>query len=94
MHLLHLGISVSDERRSRRFYETYLASTRPRLGGPTTARSSSAIADDFDLALHPNGDVGRLPVFLPFGFRVSRRRSHTSVSCPAEGGPDSHCRGL
>jgi catechol 2,3-dioxygenase-like lactoylglutathione lyase family enzyme len=70
MHLKHLGLPVSDEQRSLRFYETYFGfdpNTAQRYGDGTVIIRN---ADGFDLALHPSSDIGQLPAFLHFGFRV------------------------
>jgi catechol 2,3-dioxygenase-like lactoylglutathione lyase family enzyme len=70
MNLLHLGLPVSDVPRSRQFYETYFgfdpATAEQYHDGTVIIRNS----DGFDLALHAVGDVGRLPEFLHFGFKV------------------------
>jgi catechol 2,3-dioxygenase-like lactoylglutathione lyase family enzyme len=66
---MHIALAVSDQERSRRFYETYFGFD------PETAR----VADDGVLLLEGPGDVLlalgvtdepiRLPSFLHFGFR-------------------------
>lgn len=71
MHLIHLGLPVRDEQRSRRFYETYFGfdpATARRYGDGTVIIRN---ADGFDLALHGGQEVGPLPAFLHFGFRLS-----------------------
>jgi catechol 2,3-dioxygenase-like lactoylglutathione lyase family enzyme len=72
MHLAHLGLPVADLERSQRFYATYFGfdpSTAQRYDdGTVIIRDSSR----FDLALHPCTDVGDLPEFLHFGFRLDR----------------------
>lgn len=71
MHLLHLGLPVRDEERSRLFYETYFGfapgSARRCADGTVILRNG----DGFDLALHPGAQVGPLPEFLHFGFRLA-----------------------
>lgn len=70
MHLMHLGLPVRDEQRSRRFYETYFGfdpATAQRYDDGTVIIRN---ADGFDLALHGGRDVGSLPAFLHFGFRL------------------------
>ncbi|NED97804.1 VOC family protein [Phytoactinopolyspora alkaliphila] len=70
MQLLHLGLPVSDERNSRRFYETYFGfdpATAQRFDDGTVIIRNG---DGFDLALHPSDDVGQQPEFLHFGFRL------------------------
>ena len=70
MHLMHLGLPVRDEQRSRDFYERYFgfdpATARRYDDGTVIIRN----ADGFDLALHAGQDVGPLPAFLHFGFRL------------------------
>lgn len=70
MHLLHLGLPVRDERRSRSFYERYFGfdpgSAQRYDDGTVIIRNG----DGFDLALHPGAEVGPLPEFLHFGFRL------------------------
>jgi catechol 2,3-dioxygenase-like lactoylglutathione lyase family enzyme len=71
MQLTHLGLPVRDEQRSRAFYETYFGfdpATAERYDDGTVIIRN---ADGFDLALHVSGDVGELPAFLHFGFRLS-----------------------
>ena len=68
MNLSHLGLPVTDERRSRRFYETYFGfdpSTAQRYDDGTVIVRN---ADGFDLALHPSAEIGAMPAFLHFGF--------------------------
>ena len=70
MRLSHLGLPVSDERRSRAFYETYFGfdpATAQRYDDGTVIIRN---ADGFDLALHPSEGPGSLPEFLHFGFRL------------------------
>lgn len=71
MHLMHLGLPVRDEQRSRRFYEAYFgfdpATAQQYDDGTVIIRN----ADGFDLALHGGQDVGPLPAFLHFGFRLA-----------------------
>jgi catechol 2,3-dioxygenase-like lactoylglutathione lyase family enzyme len=71
MQLTHLGLPVRDEQRSRAFYETYFGfdpATAERYDDGTVIIRN---ADGFDLALHMSTDVGELPAFLHFGFRLS-----------------------
>ncbi len=70
MDLLHLGLPVTDVERSRRFYETYFGfdpATAERYDDGTVIIRN---LDGFDLALHAVDNVGRLPDFLHFGFKV------------------------
>ncbi|RAY16694.1 hypothetical protein DPM19_00460 [Actinomadura craniellae] len=71
MRLMHLGLPVRDVRRSRRFYETYFgfdpATVQEYEDGTTIIRDVGG----FDLALHGGQEVGALPEFLHFGFRLS-----------------------
>ncbi|MGW3726948.1 VOC family protein, partial [Streptomyces sp. NPDC000851] len=71
MHLMHLGLPVRDMLCSRRFYETYFGfdpgTAQQYDDGTVIIRN----ADGFDLALHGGQDVGPLPPFLHFGFRLS-----------------------
>lgn len=71
MQLSHLGLPVRDEQRSQRFYSEYFgfdpATARRYEDGTVIIRN----ADGFDLALHAvRSDVGPLPEFLHFGFRL------------------------
>lgn len=70
MRFAHLGLPVTDLARSRRFYETYFGfdpGTAQRYeDGTVIIRDAAA----FDLALHPTTEVGELPGFLHFGFRL------------------------
>jgi catechol 2,3-dioxygenase-like lactoylglutathione lyase family enzyme len=70
MRLLHLGLPVRDEQRSRRFYADHFGfdpgSARRFADGTVIIQN----ADGFDLALHPCADVGASPEFLHFGFRL------------------------
>ena len=65
----HLALAVSDQERSRRFYETYFDfDARP-------ARRYDDVlmlydADGFSLALGPTDEPIRLPPFLHFGIRL------------------------
>lgn len=66
--LRHVALAVSDEERSRRFYERYLGfdALPPR-------RYPDGVLMLFDgrgsaLALGPSGDVSHLPAFLHFGY--------------------------
>jgi catechol 2,3-dioxygenase-like lactoylglutathione lyase family enzyme len=70
MRLMHLGLPVQDEERSLRFYATYFgfdpATAQRYEDGTVIVRN----ADGFDLALHGGQEVGPLPTFLHFGFRL------------------------
>jgi catechol 2,3-dioxygenase-like lactoylglutathione lyase family enzyme len=70
MRLTHLGLPVRDEQRSRHFYQTYFgfdpASAQRYDDGTVIIRDPYG----FDLALHPTDNVGPLPPFLHFGFRL------------------------
>lgn len=70
MHLVHLGLPVRDAQRSRRSYEVYFGfdpATAQRYDDGTVIIRN---ADGFDLALHRCPDLGPLPAFLHFGFRL------------------------
>ncbi|WP_344047677.1 VOC family protein [Streptomyces thermoalcalitolerans] len=72
MQLTHLGLPVRDEQTSRRFYCEYFgfdpASAQRYDDGTVIIRNSAG----FDLALHAvPGEIGSLPDFLHFGFRLS-----------------------
>ena len=65
----HLALAVSDQDRSRRFYERYLAFSAE----PTTREDGVLIMHDsagFSLALGETNEVIRLPEFLHFGMRL------------------------
>jgi catechol 2,3-dioxygenase-like lactoylglutathione lyase family enzyme len=70
VRLNHLGLPVRDTGRSRLFYETYFgfdpATAQRYPDGTVFVRN----AEGFDLALHEVEEVGQLPVFLHFGFRL------------------------
>ena len=71
MRLNHLGLPVRDGQRSRRFYAEYFgfdpASAQRYEDGTVIVRNDAG----FDLALHEvPGEVGPLPEFLHFGFRM------------------------
>ena len=62
----HLALAVSDQERSRRFYETYLGFTAeptPRLDGVLMLHDS----EGFALALGETSESISLPTFLHFG---------------------------
>lgn len=67
---MHLGLPVRDVQRSRRFYETYFgfdpATAQSYPDGTVIIRNT----DGFDLALHGDQQLGPLPAFLHFGFRL------------------------
>ena len=63
----HLALAVSDQERSRRFYETYFG-----FGAEPARRYDDGVlmlydADGFALALGPADEPIRLPRFLHFG---------------------------
>jgi catechol 2,3-dioxygenase-like lactoylglutathione lyase family enzyme len=65
----HLALAVSDQPRSRRFYETYLgfeAEPEPREDGGLILHD----AEGFSLALGETDEPIRLPSFLHFGKRL------------------------
>lgn len=66
----HLALPVSDQERSRRFYESYLGfGARPARwydGGVLMLYD----ADGFSLALGPSDEPIRLPAFLHFGIHL------------------------
>jgi catechol 2,3-dioxygenase-like lactoylglutathione lyase family enzyme len=68
MRLAHLGLTVTDQERSRRFYETHFGfGARPATryeDGTLIIRD----ADGFDLALHPGAREHTEDEFLHFGF--------------------------
>jgi catechol 2,3-dioxygenase-like lactoylglutathione lyase family enzyme len=71
MRLSHLALSVRDQQRSRRFYETYFGFD----AGPAQRYDDGVLiirnADGFDLALAADPDPGPLPPFVHFGFRLA-----------------------
>jgi catechol 2,3-dioxygenase-like lactoylglutathione lyase family enzyme len=66
----HLALPVSDQERSRRFYETYFGfdaePARQYDGGVLMLYN----ADGFSLALGPAAEPIRLPTFLHFGVHL------------------------
>jgi catechol 2,3-dioxygenase-like lactoylglutathione lyase family enzyme len=67
----HLALAVSDQERSRRFYETYFgfdAEPARRYGGGVLMLHN---ADGFALALGPGDEPVRLPSFLHFGITLA-----------------------
>jgi catechol 2,3-dioxygenase-like lactoylglutathione lyase family enzyme len=70
MRLTHLGLTVADRERSRRFYETYFGfGARPATryeDGTLIIRD----VDGFDLALH-EGTPAPTDDFMHFGFRCA-----------------------
>jgi len=77
----HLALAVSDQERSRRFYETYFGFD----ARPARRYDDDVLmlydADGFSLALGPTDEPIRLPPFLHFGIRLpSRRPSVPSVT--------------
>jgi catechol 2,3-dioxygenase-like lactoylglutathione lyase family enzyme len=71
----HLALAVTDQERSRRFYETYFGfgafPARDYDGGVVMLYD----ADGFSLALGPTDEPVRLPAFLHFGVRMPSRES-------------------
>jgi catechol 2,3-dioxygenase-like lactoylglutathione lyase family enzyme len=69
----HLALAVTDQERSRRFYETYFgfdaAPARWYDGGVLMLYN----ADGFALALGPTDEPIRLPAFLHFGVDLPSR---------------------
>lgn len=66
----HLALAVSDQERSRRFYETYFG-----FGARPARRYDDGVlmlydADGFSLALGPTDEPIVLPRFLHFGIRL------------------------
>ncbi|HEY8458031.1 MAG TPA: VOC family protein [Actinopolymorphaceae bacterium] len=75
MQLNHLGLPVSDEERSLRFYSTYF-----EFDPKTVTRYSDGTiivrnAHGFDLALHRHPAPAAAPPFLHFGFRLPSREA-------------------
>lgn len=69
MRLNHLGLSVRDVQRSRRFYETYFdfdPDTARKSGGTIIIRNADGLA----LALHGGQDIGPPPAFVQIGFQL------------------------
>lgn len=71
MQLAHLGLPVTDLKRSVAFYATYFgfdhATAQQYPDGTAIVRN----ADGFDLALHPVSQNVVQPEFLHFGFHVA-----------------------
>jgi catechol 2,3-dioxygenase-like lactoylglutathione lyase family enzyme len=66
----HLALAVSDQARSRRFYETYLGfEAEPRLREDGVQMLHNAAG--FSLALGETDEELRLPVFLHFGIGLA-----------------------
>ena len=69
----HLALAVTDQERSRRFYESYFGfGARPSRwydGGVLMLYDS----DGFSLALGPADEPIRLPKFLHFGIHLASR---------------------
>jgi catechol 2,3-dioxygenase-like lactoylglutathione lyase family enzyme len=66
----HLALAVSDQKRSRRFYETYFG-----FDAHPPRRYDDGVLilynrDGFSLALGPTAEEIRLPAFLHFGVRL------------------------
>ena len=66
----HLALAVSDQERSRRFYETYFG-----FGARPARRYDDGVlmlynADGFSLALGPTDEPVRVPRFLHFGVHL------------------------
>jgi catechol 2,3-dioxygenase-like lactoylglutathione lyase family enzyme len=67
----HLALAVSDQARSRRFYETYFG-----FGAQPARRYDGDVlmlydANGFSLALGETAEPIRLPAFLHFGIRLA-----------------------
>jgi catechol 2,3-dioxygenase-like lactoylglutathione lyase family enzyme len=73
VRLAHLGLPVLDAERSRRFYADHFgfdpATAQRYEDGTVIIRN----ADGFDLALHEVDELGQVPPFLHFGFRLPSR---------------------
>jgi catechol 2,3-dioxygenase-like lactoylglutathione lyase family enzyme len=69
--LRHLGLPVTDDERSLRFYARYFgfdpATARRAPDGTVLVRN----AEGFDLALHPGAVPADKPAFLHFGFAAA-----------------------
>jgi catechol 2,3-dioxygenase-like lactoylglutathione lyase family enzyme len=66
----HLALAVSDQERSRRFYESYLGfrpEAEPRADGVLILHNEAG----FSLALGETDEELRLPAFLHFGVGLS-----------------------
>ena len=71
----HLALAVTDQDRSRRFYETYFG-----FGASPAREYDDGVlmlydAAGFSLALGPTDEAVRLPAFLHFGVRMPSRES-------------------
>jgi catechol 2,3-dioxygenase-like lactoylglutathione lyase family enzyme len=69
----HLALAVTDQDRSRRFYESYFG-----FGAEPARRYDDGVlmlynADGFSLALGPADEAARLPRFLHFGINIQSR---------------------
>ena len=67
MHFAHVGISVADQVRSRRFYERYFGFDPDRARSYPDGTLILREADGFALALHP-GNRAPDDEFLHFGY--------------------------
>jgi catechol 2,3-dioxygenase-like lactoylglutathione lyase family enzyme len=71
----HLALPVSDQERSRRFYESYLGFDAE----PARRYEADVLmlynADGFSLALGPTDEEIRLPEFLHFGVHLPSREA-------------------
>jgi catechol 2,3-dioxygenase-like lactoylglutathione lyase family enzyme len=67
MRFAHLGITVADQERSRRFYETYFGFDPRQARGYDDGTVILRDADGFALALHP-GSGAPADEFLHFGY--------------------------
>ena len=82
----HLALPVSDQERSRRFYESYFGfDARPprRYDGDVLMLYN---ADGFSLALGPTDEPIRLPAFLHFGIHVPSPEAVRVRFCPSRAG--------
>lgn len=66
----HLALPVSDQERSRRFYESYLGFDARPLRRYADDVLMLYNAEGFSLALGPTNEAIRLPAFLHFGIHL------------------------
>lgn len=79
MHLRHLAIVVTDQLRSREFYEGYFGFDPARARYCDDEVLMLRDADGFTLALKPGPEAEPLPAFFHMGFRVESPQRVTEM---------------